>query len=150
MLASSLGRCSPLVRHSAAVASRANVASFVDSRRAFASTPGKMKAPVRVAITGAAGQIGYALAARVACGDMLGADQPVILHLLELPGAMKALEGVCMELNDCAFPTLFDIVQTDDLGRGFVDVDFAMLVGARPRGPGTSLLPLVAQVSLLL
>jgi malate dehydrogenase len=95
-----------------------------------------MKAPVRIAITGAAGQIGYALLFRIASGDMLGKDQPVILHLLEITPALGALEGVCMELNDCAFPLLQDIVATDDANVAFKDVDFALLVGARPRGPG--------------
>lgn len=95
-----------------------------------------MKAPVRVAITGAAGQIGYALLFRIAAGDMLGPDQPVILHLLEIPPAMDALQGVVMELNDCAFPLLQGIVATSDANEAFKDVDFAYLVGARPRGPG--------------
>jgi malate dehydrogenase len=95
-----------------------------------------MKAPVRVAITGAAGQIGYALLFRIASGDMLGKDQPVILHLLEITPALPALAGVVMELNDCAFPTLAGVVQTDDVNVAFKDVDYALLVGARPRGPG--------------
>lgn len=95
-----------------------------------------MKAPVRVAVTGAAGQIGYALLFRIAAGDMLGADQPVILHLLEITPALPALEGVVMELNDCAFPTLHGVVATDDPNVAFKDVDYALLVGARPRGPG--------------
>ena len=95
-----------------------------------------MKAPVRVAVTGAAGQIGYALLFRIASGDMLGPDQPVILHLLEITPALPALQGVVMELNDCAFPTLAGIVATDDLNVAFKDVDYALLVGARPRGPG--------------
>lgn len=95
-----------------------------------------MKTPVRVAVTGAAGQIGYALLFRIAAGDMLGADQPVILHLLEIPPAMNALQGVVMELNDCAFPLLHGIVATDDANVAFKDADFALLVGARPRGPG--------------
>ena len=95
-----------------------------------------MKAPVRVAITGAAGQISYSLAFRIASGDMLGKDQPVILQLLEIPPAMDALKGVVMELNDCAFPLLADIVATDDPNVAFKDTDFALLVGARPRGPG--------------
>ncbi len=95
-----------------------------------------MKTPVRVAVTGAAGQIGYALLFRIAAGDMLGPDQPVILHLLEIPPAMKALAGVVMELNDCAFPLLHGIVATDDANVAFKDADFALLVGARPRGPG--------------
>ena len=95
-----------------------------------------MKAPVRVAVTGSAGQIGYSLLFRIAAGDMLGPDQPVILHLLEIPQAMKALQGVVMELADCAFPLVSDIVATDDATTGFRDVDYALLVGARPRGPG--------------
>jgi malate dehydrogenase len=95
-----------------------------------------MKAPVRVAVTGAAGQIGYALLFRIAAGDMLGPDQPVILHLLEITPALPALNGVVMELNDCAFPTLHGVVATDDVNVAFKDVDYALLVGARPRGPG--------------
>jgi malate dehydrogenase len=95
-----------------------------------------MKTPVRVAITGAAGQISYSLIFRVAAGDMLGMDQPVILQLLEIPPAMKALEGVVMELNDCAFPLVAGIVATDDPNVAFKDADFALLVGSRPRGPG--------------
>jgi malate dehydrogenase len=95
-----------------------------------------MKAPVRVAVTGAAGQIGYALLFRIAAGDMLGADQPVILHLLEITPALPSLQGVVMELNDCAFPTLAGVVATDDANVAFKDVDYALLVGARPRGPG--------------
>lgn len=95
-----------------------------------------MKAPVRIAVTGAAGQIGYALLPRIAAGDMLGPDQPVILHLLEITPALPALQGVVMELNDCAFPLLHGVVVTDDVNVAFKDVDFAYLVGARPRGPG--------------
>ena len=95
-----------------------------------------MKAPVRVAVTGAAGHIGYALLFRIAAGDMLGPDQPVILHLLEITPALPALQGVVMELNDCAFPTLAGVVATDDVNVAFKDVDYALLVGARPRGPG--------------
>jgi malate dehydrogenase len=95
-----------------------------------------MKEPVRIAVTGAAGQIGYALLFRLACGSMLGPDQPVILHLLEITPALPALEGVVMELNDCAFPTLAGVVATDDANVAFKDVDYAFLVGARPRGPG--------------
>ncbi len=95
-----------------------------------------MKTPVNVAITGAAGQIGYALAFRVASGAMLGPDQPVNLHLLELTPALGALQGVVMELNDCAFPTLNKIVATDDAKVAFKDCHVALLVGARPRGPG--------------
>ena len=95
-----------------------------------------MKKPVRVAVTGAAGQISYAMLFRIAAGDMLGSDQPVILQLLEIPPAMDALQGVVMELDDCAFPLLHGIVVSDDPAVAFADIDFAMLVGARPRGPG--------------
>ena len=95
-----------------------------------------MKTPVRVAVTGAAGQIGYALLFRIAAGDMLGPDQPVILHLLEITPALPALQGVVMELDDCAFPLLAGVVATDDVNVAFKDVDYALLVGARPRGPG--------------
>jgi malate dehydrogenase len=95
-----------------------------------------MKKPLNVAITGAAGQIGYALAFRVASGAMLGADQPVNLHLLEITPALPGLQGVVMELNDCAFPTLNRIVATDDAKVAFKDCHAALLVGARPRGPG--------------
>lgn len=95
-----------------------------------------MKNPVRVAITGAAGNIGYQLAFRIASGDMLGKDQPVILQLLEITPALDALKGVVMELRDCAFPLLADIVATDDMNVAFKDADYALLVGARPRGPG--------------
>ena len=95
-----------------------------------------MKTPVNVAITGGAGQIGYALAFRVASGQMLGPDQPVNLHLLEITPALGALQGVVMELNDCAFPTLNRIVATDDAKVAFKDCHVALLVGARPRGPG--------------
>ncbi len=94
------------------------------------------RAPVRVAITGAAGQIGYQLCFRIASGQMLGADQPVILQLLEIAPALDALKGVAMELEDCAFPTLAGIVATDDPNEAFKDTDYALLVGARPRGPG--------------
>ncbi|MEO1078157.1 MAG: malate dehydrogenase [Pseudomonadota bacterium] len=95
-----------------------------------------MKAPVRVTVTGAAGQIGYALLFRIASGAMLGDDQPVILQLLDITPAMDALEGVRMELDDCAFPLLADIVCTDQPEVAFKDTDYALLVGARPRGPG--------------
>jgi len=95
-----------------------------------------MKNPVRVTITGAAGQIGYQLAFRIASGQMLGADQPVILQLLEITPAMEALQGVVMELDDCAFDTLAGVVATDDANVAFKDADYALLVGARPRGPG--------------
>jgi len=95
-----------------------------------------MKAPVRVAVTGAAGNIGYALTFRIAAGDMLGPDQPVMLHMIEIPPAMEALSGVVMELNDCAFPLLAGIVATADLEEGFAGADYALLVGARPRSAG--------------
>ena len=95
-----------------------------------------MKQPVRVTVTGAAGQIGYALLFRIASGAMLGEDQPVILQLLDITPALEALEGVKMELDDCAFPLLAGVVCTDDPNVGFKDADYALLVGARPRGPG--------------
>jgi len=97
-----------------------------------------MKRPMRVAVTGAAGQIGYSLLFRIASGEMLGKDQPVVLQLLEIPDekAQKALKGVMMELEDCAFPLLQDMVPTADPKVAFKDVDVALLVGARPRGPG--------------
>jgi malate dehydrogenase len=97
-----------------------------------------MKKPMRVAVTGAAGQIGYSLLFRIASGDMLGRDQPVILQLLEIPDekAQKALKGVMMELDDCAFPLLQSMVPASDPKVAFRDVDVALLVGARPRGPG--------------
>ena len=95
-----------------------------------------MKAPVRVAVTGAAGQISYSLLFRIASGEMLGQDQPVILQLLEITPALKALDGVVMEINDCAYPLLQSVVCTDDANVAFKDADYAMLVGARPRGPG--------------
>lgn len=95
-----------------------------------------MKAPVRVAVTGAAGQIGYALLFRIASGEMLGNDQPVILQLLEIPPALPALEGVVMELEDCAFPLLHDVITTSDANEAFAGANFALLVGSRPRGPG--------------
>ncbi|MEY4589000.1 MAG: hypothetical protein RL497_1076 [Pseudomonadota bacterium] len=95
-----------------------------------------MKTPVRVTITGAAGQISYSLLFRIAAGDMLGKDQPIILQLLEITPALNALKGVAMELDDCAFPLLAGIVTTDDPNVAFKDTDYALLVGARPRGPG--------------
>lgn len=95
-----------------------------------------MNRPVKVAITGAAGQIGYQLCFRIAAGDMLGPDQPVILQLLEITPALGALEGVVMELKDAAFPLLMGTVATDDAETAFKDADYALLVGARPRGPG--------------
>lgn len=94
------------------------------------------KAPVRVAITGAAGQIGYQLSFRIASGQLLGPDQPVILQLLEIAPALDALKGVAMELDDCAFPTLAGVVATDQADVAFKDIDYALLVGAKPRGPG--------------
>jgi malate dehydrogenase len=95
-----------------------------------------MKAPVRVTVTGAAGQISYSLLFRIAAGDMLGKDQPVILQLLEITPALEALKGVAMEIDDCAFPLVQGIVQTDDPAVAFKDADYCLLVGARPRGPG--------------
>src|SRR5688572_16262346 len=96
------------------------------------------KTPIRIAVTGAAGQIGYALLPRIASGELFGADQPVILHLIEVPleKPMAALTGVAMELDDCAFPTLAGMVLTSDLKEGFKDVSWALLVGSKPRGPG--------------
>ena len=95
-----------------------------------------MNRPVRIAITGAAGQIGYQLCFRIAAGDMLGPDQPVILQLLEITPALGTLQGVVMELNDAAFPLLRTVVATDNVKTAFRDADYALLVGARPRGPG--------------
>ncbi|MEY3511537.1 MAG: hypothetical protein RL486_202 [Actinomycetota bacterium] len=95
-----------------------------------------MKTPVRVAVTGAAGQIGYSLLFRIASGQMLGEDQPVILQLLDITPAMDVLKGVAMELEDCAFPLLSDIVRTDDPSEAFGDISYALLVGARPRSKG--------------
>jgi len=95
-----------------------------------------VKAPVRVAVTGAAGQISYSLLFRIAAGEMLGTDQPVILQMLEITPALDALKGVAMELDDCAFPLLDSMVCTDDPNVAFKDADYALLVGARPRGPG--------------
>ena len=95
-----------------------------------------MKEPVRVAVTGAAGQISYSLLFRIASGQMLGDDQPVTLQLLEIPPAMEAVRGVVMELDDCAFPLIADIIATDDPDVAFKDASYALLVGSRPRGPG--------------
>ncbi|MDA8789325.1 malate dehydrogenase [Pseudomonadales bacterium] len=95
-----------------------------------------MKPAVRVTVTGAAGQISYGLLFRIASGAMLGEDQPVILQMLEITPALDALHGVAMELDDCAFPLLHDVVCTDDAAIAFKDADYALLVGARPRGPG--------------
>ena len=94
------------------------------------------KQPMRVAVTGAAGQIGYSLLFRIAAGEMLGSDQPVILQLVDIPPAMKAVGGVMMELEDCAFPLLAGMEASDDPATGFKDADVALLVGARPRGKG--------------
>ncbi|MGF1530243.1 MAG: malate dehydrogenase [Puniceicoccaceae bacterium] len=96
----------------------------------------KTNEPIRVAVTGAAGNIGYALLFRIASGQMFGPDQPVALHLIEIEPAMGALAGVAMELDDCAFPLLTEIVQTSDLEKGFKDVDWALLVGSVPRKQG--------------
>ncbi len=95
-----------------------------------------MKSPVRVAVTGAAGQICYSLLFRIAAGEMLGSDQPIIFQLLEITPAMKALEGVVMEIDDCAFPLVADFVLTDDVNVAFKDADYALLVGAKPRVAG--------------
>jgi len=95
-----------------------------------------MKQPLRIAMTGGAGQIGYQLAFRIAAGDMLGPDQPVILQLLEIPDAMEAVQGVLMELDDCAFPLLREVMTTDRPEEAFDDIDIAVLVGAKPRGKG--------------
>jgi malate dehydrogenase len=95
-----------------------------------------MKEPVRVAVTGAAGQIAYSLLFRIASGEMLGSDQPVVLQLLEITPALKALEGVVMEVNDCAYPLVSDMVVTDDAAKAFDGVSYALLVGSKPRGKG--------------
>lgn len=95
-----------------------------------------MKTPVDIAVTGAAGQISYSLLFRLAAGDLLGPEQPIILHLLEIAPAMDALKGVVMELNDCAYPLLRKVIMTDDPKEAFNNVDYAFLVGARPRGAG--------------
>lgn len=101
-----------------------------------------MKQAVRVAVTGAAGQIGYSLLFRIASGEMLGKDQPVILQLLEVPfeKPQAALKGVMMELQDCAFPLLEGMIGTDDPDVAFKDADYCLLVGSRPRGPGRNVL----------
>ncbi len=104
-----------------------------------------MKSPVRVAVTGAAGNIGYAIAFRIAAGNMLGSDQPVMLQLLEIPPVLPALEGVVMELKDCAFPLLSGIVATDNANIAFKDADYALLVGAKPRGKGMERKDLLSQ-----
>src|SRR5947207_5539897 len=95
-----------------------------------------MKSPIKVAVTGAAGQIGYSLVFRVASGAVFGADQPIALHLIEIPAVLEALKGVVMELHDCAFPLLHSIVPTADLDEGFRDVNWALLVGSVPRKAG--------------
>ena len=95
-----------------------------------------MTSPVRIAVTGAAGQISYSLLFRIAAGEMLGPNQPVILQMLEITPALDALKGVAMELEDCAFPLLAGMICTDDAEQAFKDADYALLVGARPRGPG--------------
>lgn len=97
-----------------------------------------MNSPIKIAITGAAGQIGYALLFRIASGEMFGPEQPVVLHLIEIPPALEALKGVVMELDDCAFPLLKGIVPTADLNEGFSGVSWALLVGSVPRKPGWS------------
>jgi len=104
-----------------------------------------MNKPVRIAITGAAGQIGYQLCFRIAAGDMLGSNQPVILQLIEIPPALDALEGVAMELADAAFPLLYGIVTTTDIEEGFKDADYALLVGSKPRGKGMERSDLLAE-----
>ena len=104
-----------------------------------------MKAPVRVAVTGAAGQIAYSLVFRIASGEMLGPDQPVILQLLEIPPALPALRGVVMELDDCAYPLVHGFKVTDDANEAFRDARFALLVGARPRGKGMERKDLLAE-----
>src|SRR6202171_285323 len=95
-----------------------------------------MTSPIKVAVTGAAGQIGYSLVFRIASGEMFGKDQPLILHLIEIPDALGALDGVVMELHDCAFPLVQSIVPTADLDQGFRDVNWALLVGSVPRKAG--------------
>ena len=95
-----------------------------------------MTSPVRITVTGAAGQISYSLLFRIAAGEMLGPNQPVILQMLEITPALDALKGVAMELEDCAFPLLASMICTDDAEQAFKDADYALLVGARPRGPG--------------
>src|SRR6266851_609618 len=95
-----------------------------------------MKSPIRVTVTGAAGQIGYSLLFRIASGEMFGPDQPITLYLIEIPAALGALEGVVMELHDCAFPLLRSIVPTADLDEGFRDINWALLVGSIPRKAG--------------
>jgi malate dehydrogenase len=95
-----------------------------------------MNSPIKVAVTGAAGQIGYSLLFRIASGEMFGTDQPLTLHLIEIPNALGALDGVVMELHDCAFPLLESVVPTADLDEGFRDINWALLVGSIPRKAG--------------
>src|SRR5437588_3114403 len=95
-----------------------------------------MTSPLKIAVTGAAGQIGYSLVFRIASGEMFGPNQPIALHLIEIPNALNALEGVVMELHDCAFPLLHSIVATADLDEGFRDINWALLVGSVPRKAG--------------
>ena len=104
-----------------------------------------MEAPARIAVTGAAGQIAYSLLFRIAAGDLLGKERPIALHLLEITPALGALDGMVMELADCAFPLLRDVVATDDAEAAFQDVDYAFLVGARPRGAGMERRDLLAE-----
>jgi len=127
------------------VSSNPEVAKSVNNLRSYVNAFNKgekdgrviiSKEPVRVTVTGASGQIGYALLFRIASGQLLGADQPVILQLLELPGAIQALQGVVMELQDCAFPLLRGIVSTDNVNKAFEGADYAVLVGAKPRSKG--------------
>src|SRR5437016_4859356 len=98
-----------------------------------------MKSPLKIAVTGAAGQIGYALIFRIASGEMFGVDRPIALHLIEIPNALGALDGVVMELHDCAFPLLQSVVPTADLDEGFRDVNWALLVGSIPRKAGVEI-----------
>jgi malate dehydrogenase len=134
------------VRQSEAQAARPPPAAPVFPFLSFRRHPTMSKTPVRVAVTGAAGQIGYALLFRIASGEMLGKDQPVILQLLEIPDekAQKALKGVMMELDDCAFPLLAGMEAHSDAMTAFKDTDYALLVGARPRGPGMERADLLA------
>ncbi|HMB37744.1 MAG TPA: malate dehydrogenase [Wenzhouxiangellaceae bacterium] len=104
-----------------------------------------MHKPVRIAVTGAAGQIGYQLCFRIAAGDMFGPNQPVILQLIEIPPAIDALKGVAMELDDAAFPMLTEVITTTDIEEGFKDADYALLVGSKPRGPGMERSDLLAE-----
>jgi len=129
------------------IISRAAVAKSIHARSFSTKTPSALnqKPPVRVTVTGASGQIGYATLFRIASGDMLGKDQPIILQLLELPAALNALKGVAMELDDCAFPLLRGIVQTEDANKAFEGSDFALLIGAKPRSKGMERSDLLSQ-----